>query len=623
MVDITVKDLKKAYEDGKDILDGLSFTVQEGEHVGILGKNGCGKTTMFKILIGELSKDGGEVSITPGKRMGLISQIPTYPGGYTVEDVLRTAHERIYQTEKELAALTSKMSAGDSSPETLLRFDKCQTSFEAMGGYDIDFRRNTVANGLDIPMTMRQRLFTQLSGGERTRVNLARLILEDTDILLLDEPTNHLDLRATQWLEDYIAKFRGTVLSISHDRWFLDKTAQRCIEISGGKAEFYSGNYSFYVEEKQRRFDERMKQYEKNQAKIDQLQKAADDLHLWAFMGNDKLHKRAFSMEKRIERLKTVEKPHVDKKLKAKFVTRDFSGDEVLLAEGLTKGFGGKALFENLDLLIEGRERIGLIGDNGAGKSTLLKIITGEEMPDSGYMRKGPSVKLAYLPQIIHFAHPQRTLYDTMIYEENCSPQESRDRLAAFGFAGEDVFKSVGTLSGGEQSRLRLCMLMRRGVNFLILDEPTNHLDIDSREWIEDAVSDFEQALLFVSHDRWFIERFATRIWDLSGGTITDFVGTFSQYQEYKQRQEELSQAPAAEVVKKEPSAKKPNTKIDAKRKAKLEREIDKLEKDVGALNIKEQEFSSDYVKLLEVSGEKAALELQLETLYAEWGSIE
>jgi len=622
MVDITVKELKKSYEDGKDILDGLSFTIHEGEHVGILGKNGCGKTTLFKLIIGDLSKDSGEISIAGGKRMGLISQIPTYLDGYTVEDVLKTAHERIYETESELEALTAKMSAGDDSADTLSRYDKCQTRFEAMGGYDIDFRRNSVANGLDIPPPMRARLFTQLSGGERTRVNLARLILEDTDILLLDEPTNHLDLKATQWLEEYIAKFRGTVVSISHDRWFLDKTVRRCIEISDGKAEFYSGNYSFYVEEKQRRFDERMKQYEKNQAKIDQLQKAADDLHLWAFMGSDKLHKRAFSMEKRIEKLKTVDRPHVDRKLKAKFVTRDFSGDEVLLAEGLTKGFGGKPLFDNLDLLIEGKERIGLIGDNGAGKSTLLKIITGEEMPDSGYMRKGPSVKLAYLPQIIHFAHPQRSLYDTMIYEENCSPQDSRDRLASFGFVGEDVFKSVGTLSGGEQSRLRLCMLMRRGVNLLILDEPTNHLDIASREWIEDAVSDFEQALLFVSHDRWFIERFATRIWDLSDGKITDFVGTFSQYQEHKQRQEVLSQPPVSETKEKTPPPKKTNAKTDSKRKAKLEREIEKLEDDIETLSSKEQEFASDYIKLMEFSDEKAALGLQLEALYSEWYSI-
>lgn len=622
MIDITVRDLKKAYDDGKDILDGLGFAVQAGEHIGILGKNGCGKTTLFRLLSGELSPDEGEVSVGHGKRLGLISQIPKYPREYTVEDVLKTAHSRVYELRADMERLEAQMNA-QSSGDILSRYDKLSAEFIALGGYDIDFERDRVANGLDIPQDMRGRLFSKLSGGERTRVNLARLILEDTDILLLDEPTNHLDLKATEWLEEYIQKFKGTVLSISHDRWFLDKTAHRCIEIVAGKAEFYSGNYSFYIEEKERRFEERMRQFEKNQTKIDQLQKAADDMHLWAFMGNDKLHKRAFSMEKRIERLKTVDKPQVDKKIKAAFTSREFSGDEVLLAEGLSKTFGEKKLFEDLDLLIEGQERIALIGDNGAGKSTLIKIIMGEDAPDAGYLRKGPSVKIAYLPQIIHFPHPERGLLDTMIYDENCTHQSARDRLAAFGFRGEDVFKSVGTLSGGEQSRLRLCMLMRKGINLLILDEPTNHLDIASREWIEDAVSDYGQALLFVSHDRWFIEKFATRVWDLRNGTITDYRGTFSQYREYMARQEAFRQA-SAKPEKKEKSAgpKKPNAREDAKRLTKLEREIAKLEDELSDLVVQEVEFSSDYKKLLELVPKKQELEGRLEELYLEWEEL-
>ena len=622
MIDITVKNLKKAYDDGVDILTDLSFSVQSGEHIGILGKNGCGKTTLFRLLTGEISPDEGKISISGGKRLGLISQIPKYPEGYTVEDVLKTAHRHVYKIRQEMDDLTLRMG---EDPSALTRYDELSVRLAALNGYDIDFERNRVSNGLDLSEKMREQLFSKLSGGEKTRVNLARLILEDTDILLLDEPTNHLDLKATEWLEEYLRKFRGTVLSISHDRWFLDKTARRCIEIVFGKAEHYSGNYSFFIEEKQRRLEDQRRQYEKNQAKIDQLQKAADDIHLWAFMGSDKLHKRAFSMEKRIERLKTVPKPQAEKKINASFTSREFSGDEVLVIEGLCKSFGQRQLFENLELLVEGGERIALMGDNGSGKSTLIKIILGEELPDAGFLRKGPSVKSAYLPQIIHFSHPERSLLDTMIYDENCSHQEARDRLAAFRFVGEDVFKSVGTLSGGEQSRLRLCMLMRRGVNLLILDEPTNHLDIASREWIETAVSEFDEALLFVSHDRWFIEKFATRIWDMHDGTIFDFRGSFSQYREYKARQDALARAaaPAPSSKPEKPrEEKKSNAKADAKRRAKLERDIEKLEAEIETVSAHESEFSSDYKKLLELGETKSSLEEQLEELYLQWEEL-
>ena len=623
MVDISIKDLVKAYDDGVNILNGLSFDIQSGEHVGILGRNGCGKTTMFRILSGEIGYDEGTVSVASGKRLGLISQIPVYPEHYTTEDVLKTAHARVYAIGERLAALAERM-AEDSSPETMREYDRLNADFERLGGYDVDFERDRVANGLEIPAAMRARLFSQLSGGEKTRVNLARLILEDTDILLLDEPTNHLDLHATEWLEDYVQRFHGTVLAISHDRWFLDKVAQRCIEIQNGKAEFYAGNYSFYVEERQHRFAEQLKKYEKDQAKYEQLKKAAEQMHLWAFMGADKLHKRAFSMEKRMEKLAVTEKPRVEKKLNVKFAQREFHGDEIFLLEGVTKSFGEKRLFHNLDLLIEGSDRIALIGDNGSGKSTFLKILMGEEEPDAGYIRKGPSVKIAYLPQIIRFAHPERTLYDTMLYEEKCTPQDARDRLAQFQFPGEDVFKPVSALSGGELSRLRLCMLMRHDINLLILDEPTNHLDIASREWIEDAVADYGGALLFVSHDRWFIERFANRIWELSAGEITDFRGTFTQFREYKARQEQLARAqkPEQKKEKDKPALQKKAAPRTDRQLAKVEREIAKTEEQLAALDSACEENASDYQKLLELGAERDKLNEALEALYAEWEAL-
>ena len=545
MIDISVTDLVKSFDLEKKILDGISFQVDTGERVGLLGKNGAGKTTLFNILTGDLDYDSGEVLIAPGRRVGLISQIPVYPAGYTVEDVLRSAFQRTTALKEEMDALTRRMEQGDSDAHTLRRYGELTARFEGLGGYDTDTAVNKVSNGLSIDGDMRRRLFDQLSGGEKTRVNLGRLILEDTDILLLDEPTNHLDLQATEWLEEYIRSFRGTVVTISHDRYFLDRTVTRIIEILDGKAEFYSGNYSFYAIEKERRYQERMKQYLKEQAKIQQLEKAAEQMHLWAFMGNDALHKRAFSMEKRIERMRTVSKPTKARKMDARFASREFRGDEVLQLKGVSKSFGDRTLFSDVYLRVEGGERIAFLGENGTGKTTLLNMIAGTEPAGSGIIRMGPAIRAAYLPQIIHFDHPERSLLDTMLYEKrNITPQTARNRLAAYQFQGEDVFKSVSVLSGGELSRLRLCMLMDEEINFLILDEPTNHLDIASREWIEEAVEAFDGTLLFVSHDRYFINRFATRVWELSDGTINDYPMGFAQYRAAKAEEKKQENIP-------------------------------------------------------------------------------
>ena len=623
MTDISVNGLVKSFELGKNILDGLSFDITEGERVGILGHNGCGKTTLFRILVGEIDYDEGNVSVANGKRIGLISQIPVYPPDWTTEDVLKDAHRALYRISDRLEELAKAMET-DSSEQVLREYDRLSEDYRRLGGYEMEANRNRVANGLDIPQHMREQVFDSLSGGERTRVNLARLILENTDILLLDEPTNHLDLRATEWLEEYLLHFKGTVLAISHDRFFLDRIAQRCIEINDGKAEFYSGGYSFYAVERQKRFEEKLRKYEKDQAKIEQLTRAAEQMHLWAFMGNDKLHKRAFSMEKRIEKLSHTEKPTEQKKLSVKFRQREFEGDEVLVMEGLSKSFGEKKLFSDLDLTVTGGERIALIGDNGTGKSTLVKLIMGDETPDAGYVYRGPAVRTAYLPQMVSFSVPERSAYDTMLYDCRCQPQEARDRLAAFGFRGEDVFTPVGTLSGGEKSRLRLCMLMGADINFLILDEPTNHLDIASREWMEDALSDYEQTLLFVSHDRYFIEKFATRIWALSDGRITDFCGGYSEFCQWRDRQEVFRQNERAAQKKKEPKAEQKKKPVQGNDKsiAKAEREIAKLEAKIAALDAEAEANGSDYQKLMELSAEREGLENELLELYEQWEEL-
>ena len=630
MIDISVSNLVKEFEVGTKILDGLTFQVDTGERVGLLGPNGCGKTTLLRILTGAMDYDEGEVLIAPGKRMGLISQIPVYPEGYTVEDVLATAFEPLRKMEDELARLTREMASG-TDPALMSRYDKLTTAYEAAGGYETDTRINKVCNGLSIPQAMREQLFESLSGGEKTRVNLARLILEDTDILLLDEPTNHLDLRATEWLEEYLGKFKGTVLTVSHDRYFLDQVVDRIIEIQEGRAEFYQGSYSFYAVEKERRYEEKLKQYEKEQAKIEQLEKAAEQMRVWAYSGMDKTFKRVKSMEKRIERMRVTDRPKKERKMEVRFGEREFRGDEVLTIKGLTKGFGGRTLFSGLGLEVAGGERIALIGDNGSGKTTLLKMILGEEAPDGGKVRMGPTVKVGYLPQNVHFDHPERSLVDTLIYAQDCTAQSARNRLAAFKFRGEDVFKPVSALSGGEQSRLRLCMLMDEKINLLVLDEPTNHLDIQSREWIEEAVEEYEGNLLFVSHDRYFIDRFASRIWLLENGQITDFCGTYQEFQAARARgaagqaASDTVPAPAkaAEPERKKEKPKRPGgTKNLEKEVTAAERAVAKAEEAMDALSLQIEEASADYLKLQELYEQREALEAELQGLYDRWETL-
>lgn len=627
MIEIQVNGLVKSFEVGKNVLDGLTFQIDQGERVGLLGRNGAGKTTLFKILTGEIDHDEGQVTVGQGRRVGLISQIPVYPAGYTVEDVLRSAFARLQKLAEEMADLTARMADGESDSAILRRYGVLSEKFEAFGGYDTDVAVNKIASGLSISREMRTQLFDSLSGGEKTRVNLGRLILEDTDILLLDEPTNHLDLHATEWLEEYIRGFKGTVVAISHDRYFLDRIVTRVIEIQDGKAEFYSGNYSFYAVEKERRFQERMKQYEKEQAKIQQLEKAAEQLHLWAFMGNDALHKRAFSMEKRIERMRTTSKPTKAKKMDARFNAAEFHGDEVLGLRNLSKSYGDKHLFQGISLKIEGGERIALIGDNGTGKSTLVKMIMGELYPDDGRIKTGPQVRAAYLPQIIHFDHPDWNLVENMMAaKKGLSAQSARNRLAAYDFRGEDVMKPVSVLSGGEQSRLRLCMLMDDEINFLILDEPTNHLDIASREWIEEAVEAYDGTLLFVSHDRYFINRFATRIWELANGTITDYPMGFTQYRQVK-LQEEMEKTDAPKTVKEKSTTERPQRANRAQQAAKrqltiCERDIAKTEERLAALDADMEAAACDYEKLNELMKEKEAVQAELDGLYERWEQL-
>ena len=619
MVDIQVKNLTKFFVIGENLLENLSFEIQEGECVAILGRNGCGKTTLFNILTGQMDYDGGEVYVNPNKRLGLISQIPRFPEGFTVEDVLRSAYAELMRIKQKMQLLECQMGA-DASREQLSEYDRLSNAFQSGGGYDMDVEVDKICNGLGISAEQRVQEFASLSGGEKTRVNLARLLLEKTDILLLDEPTNHLDLNSVEWLEQYINACKGTVLAISHDRYFIDQVADRVIEITEGHAEFYSGNYSFYMDEKQARFDLQLKQYEQEQAKLKQLGYTVERMKGWG-INNRTLYRRAMSIQHRMERIEKTKKPKKEKTMRASFGERDFSGDIVFKMKNVEKGFGERTLFSDVNLNVEGGERIALLGDNGTGKSTFIKCLLGEE-DFGGKIQFGPTVKWGYLPQIIHFDHPERTLYDTMLYEKNCTPQGARDRLGQFMFQGEDVFKTVGNLSGGEQSRLRLCMLMDEKINLLILDEPTNHLDIASREWVEAAIEEFEGVLLFVSHDRYFIEKFAERIWLLEDGTIRDFP---CGYQKYRSILEHEAAAKPVVVNQPKPKKEKPKsgTKDADKLIRRLEREIEKQEQIVAEFEPKIEAAAADYQELARLLEEKETAEMRLMELMEQWDAAQ
>ena len=507
MAEISVQKLNKYFGD-YHVLKDITFEIFEGQRVGIIGANGAGKTTLFKVLTGELDYDDG-VLYKADKKIGVLDQLPVYPENMTVREVLWQAFsevEKIAARLKELENLMRVVSTRDIMDE----YQALTEKFELMDGYNCEVLYSKMTNGLDISKEMQARTFMSLSGGEKTRVNLAKTMLQGTEILLLDEPTNHLDLESLNWLENYLSTFKGAVVMISHDRYFLDKTTNITIEIEDGKNRVYNGSYSQYMEQKEKELEELYEAQKRQEKEIARLEFTLNRMKGWG-LGNSKLMRRAFSLEKRINRIERIQTVRQAHKMKGKFSVASRTGDEVYYIEKLSVGYD-RPLIENLTALVLRGERVAIIGENGCGKTTLLKTILGHMEALSGRIVEGAGLKVGFLPQEVKFDHEERTVLDTVLYETKLSTADSRQRLAAYNFLGDDVFKEVSVLSGGEKTRLRLCLFMNDQINTLFLDEPTNHLDMLSRQWLEDSLEEFTETMLFVSHDRYFINKFATRI---------------------------------------------------------------------------------------------------------------
>lgn len=623
MLDIAFESVEKYYG-ANQVLKGLTFDVNQGEVVGLLGKNGAGKTTLFRILAGRESVDAGRTMIRKGAVVGLLDQIPDFPASYTAHDVLDSAFADLWSIRREMAEL-EEMMATNASDVALRRYGELQQNYESRGGYGIQDAISRVCNGLKIDDTMAKKRFSVLSGGEQTRVMLGKLILEDPDVLLLDEPTNHLDLQSIEWLEEYLKVYKGTSIIISHDRYFLDKVVDRIVEIVDGKAELYAGNYSYFVREKQARYESQLERYERQQKEIKRLEEAAKRMHDWAQRAdNESMHKRAFNIEKRIERIEKIDKPKKEQTISTRFSEKDSGSKDVIDIQGLSKRYGQKVVLDGLNMQVQRDDRVAILGANGSGKSTLLNIIAGEEEPDTGVVKIGPSIRFEYLPQILHYTEPQRSVLETVMHTLRLPEGMARNVLARYKFPKDDVFKTVGNLSGGEKSRLQLCLMMENDVSMLLLDEPTNHLDIDSREWLESALEDFGGVLVFVSHDRYFINKFGNRVVELVNGRIREYGGNYEYYKERKALELQTSSDPVKAPMKKQQNGKQVSeTASRSKRKQdELETRIHELEGTIKDINRELEELADDYEALQKLYEERVSIEGELERLYDEWADL-
>lgn len=522
--------LKKSY--GADIIfDNVSFDLKEGEVVGLLGRNGTGKSTLLKILKGLETPDSGNIQFFKKCSMGYLEQIPEYPN-MTVQDVLYLPFEKVMSIEKDMRAIEGLLatSLNENDMNKLLeKYGRLQEAFDKNNGYSISGKVEKIKNGLNITEDLSNSIFDKCSGGEKTRVLVAKMLLEEPEILLLDEPTNNLDIKTLEWLEDYIKQYKGSVLVVSHDRYFLDHVIGSVLELDTDGIEEYDGNYSKYIQDKEQRFLERYKAYENNQYITHRMEMQVRRLKS---MNSQILRGVANKIENRLNKMEKIDKPIFEKKsMRMNEFSGSRSGATLLEAVGIAKSFEQKELFSDIDLNIEKGDRIGIIGENGSGKTTLLKILLGQEMPDDGIIEISSTAKIGYLTQDTSFEDKEKTILETFIQSfDSMNQGEARNKLASMLFTSDDVYKKIKVLSGGEKIRLKLCILMNQNLNLLVLDEPTNHLDLNSREVLEENLMNYSGTLLFVSHDRYFLEKMTNKIWNLENKQMEVFSGNYDEY---------------------------------------------------------------------------------------------
>ncbi len=654
MIVVSAKDLTKAY--GTDIiLDKVSFHINKGERVGIIGLNGAGKTTLLKILTGELQCEEGEFFISSDINIGYLKQDGGFDSQNTVMEEVMSIFSGFPKMEEEMQAILDriKISSGENGGDEeensrlLQRYDDLQEKFRDLGGYTYKSEITGILSSMAFREESYDKKISTLSGGEKTRLALACLLLKKPDILFLDEPTNHLDIGTLKWLEQYLKSYKGTIVLVSHDRYFLDETVTRIFEIEDHKLRIYEGNYSFYAAERRKRREAELRKYEKQQKEIARQEEM---ITRFKQRGTEKLAKRAASREKRLAAMNVMEKPSGTKsRMKLSFKADFQSGRDVIFAEGVSKSFGygpgRRELFNNVDLDIKRGERLCIVGANGIGKTSLLRILMGELSYNSGRIKIGHNVKFGYYDQGQKLLNPSNTVIGEMqdaygLYSDT----EMRNILGRFLFKGDDVFLTVGSLSGGERARLSLLKLMLSGANVLVLDEPTNHLDIESKEIFEEALLDFPGTSIIVSHDRYFLNRIPTRIAELTHSGIENYLGTYDYYVEKKQEQiqsgkkylEELSFTPAdkADTEEREMSSaeRRKRQKEKEAKERRLKRQKEAVEKEIGSIEeeiremeslLSKEEVVADHVKLTEISRKLAKKKSDLDERYEKWLSLQ
>ena len=630
MILLSVQDIRKSFG-GHEVLKKVSFTLQEGERMGLVGVNGSGKSTLMKIIAGQETADDGQISIQKGLRVGYMAQQGDLSGGETVQEALESVFAPLQAMEAELRELEEEMARSGGDPETLRRlgsrYDTLTRTFERENGYGWRSAVEGVLAGLGL-REYRDRKTALLSGGERTRLSLGRLLLTEPDLLLLDEPTNHLDLKSIAWLENTLSAWRGAVLVISHDRYFLDHVCGRMAELLMGTLETYTGNYTEYLEKRTAVYETRMKAWQAQQKEIARQEAI---IATYRRFNREKSIRAAESREKRLEKMERLERPQEEGSVRFRFETRRRTGEDVLALEELKKSYDGRLLFDHLKLLVRAGDRIALIGDNGTGKSTLLKCLVGEEKADAGVIRWGAGVDLGYYDQHQAGLHENKTVLEE-VWDRfpRLEQYEVRGALGLFLFTGDEVFEPVHTLSGGERGRVCLTELMLRKDNVLLLDEPTNHLDMDSREVLEAALADFEGTIIAVSHDRYFINRFAEKVCVLEDGRLKEYIGNYDRYFEKASRDAEPDALPpgmtrtAAEKEKKRDREEKRRLKEAADRLKETEKQIAEAEAERSRLEaaLAEPDTYRDPEKAAEMSRRYHELEEEIDGLYGIWEKL-